>query len=205
MGFTRQTALQGFASWVGATIQRRALTDGIKLENITVCYNEPGSAEIACMVFPLICDKDSEGAAMGGLKSALVAGRIANEDSEGATMEGLKSGLVAFIEKCGGEKCSTVKRDIFYTEKLEEFFGALSEEEVGTGIYFPIAVLRRMTGGRFVPSPMPYAYFGIGVVGGTQEQNKSLILKILPDFLTEMKKYDKTLSLPRALFYNTKA
>lgn len=183
MGFTRQTALQGFASWVGATIQRRALTDGIKLESITVCYNEPGSAEIACMVFPLICDKDSEGAAM----------------------EGLKSALVAFIEKCGGERCSTGKGGIFYTEKLEEFFGALSEEKVGTGIYFPIAVLRRMPGGPFVPSPMPYAYFGIGVVGGTQEQNKSLILKILPDLLTEMKKYDRKLSLPRALSYNAKA
>lgn len=182
MGCTRQKTLQRFASLAGAIIQRQARTDGIELESITVCYNEPGSAEFACMVFPLICDKNSERAAM----------------------EGLKSALAAFIEKYGKERLSTDKRGIFYTEKPEEFFGALPEEKVGTGIYFPIAEIRRTTGGRFVPSSMPYAYFGIGVVGGTQEQNKSLILKILPGLLTEMKKYDKALSLPRALFYNTK-
>ena len=183
MESTQQKTLRRFASLVGAKIQFQAQAEGIELESIAVCYNRPESAEFTCMVFPLICDKNSERAAM----------------------EGLKSALAAFIEKYGKERLGTDKRGIFYTEKPEEFFGALSEEKVGTGIYFPIAVIRRMTGGRFVLSPMPYAYVGIGVVGGTQEQNKSLILKILPDLLTEMKKYDKALSLPRALFYNTKA
>ena len=183
MGFTRQETLRIFASLVGAKIQRQARTDGIELESITVCYNIPGSAEFACMVFSPICDKNSERAAM----------------------EGLKSALAAFIKKHGKERLGTDERGIFYTEKPEEFFGDLSEEKVGTGIYFPIAEIRRTTGGRFVPSSMPYAYFGIGVVGGTQEQNKSLILKMFPDLLTKMKKYDKAFSLPRALFYNKKA
>lgn len=182
MGFTRQKTLQRFASLVSAEIQRQARTDGIELESITVCY-KLGSAEFACMVFSPICDKNSERAAM----------------------ERLKSALAAFIEKHGGERLGADERGIFYTEKPEEFFGDLSEEKVGTGIYFPIAEIRRTTGGRFVPSSIPYAYFGIGVVGGTQEQNKSLILKIFPDLLTKMKKYDKAFSLPRALFYNKKA
>lgn len=178
--FTQQETFLLFAGLVDIEIRRQAETDGIELESITVCYKIPRSAEFVCIVSSPICDKNPERAAI----------------------EGLKSALAAFIKKHVKERLADKGTDIFYKEDPEEFLGNLSEEKVGTEICFPIVKIERTLGGRFVPSSRPYTYFGIGVVGGTQEQNKSLILKIFPGLLTEMKKYDKTFSLPRALFYD---
>lgn len=119
------------------------------------------------------------------------------EDSIKAAIEAIDSAKLTFkgnAKTLGG----VLKEDgILYMNDNDVFLSDTCGEAAGTGIYFPIVALS-YGGQRVIPYRVS-AYFALGVVGGTQKQNKDLLLSITPDVFKEVKAIDRTFSLPRAL------
>ena len=90
------------------------------------------------------------------------------------------------------------KGGVLYSKDAEIFFFDKTEAGAGIGCYLPIVHLMRHSWGLVVPDEIP-AYFGIGIAGGTKEQNREIILSTVPIILDTIKAADSSFSLPKAL------
>lgn len=120
------------------------------------------------------------------------------EDSMKAAREAIDSAKLAFEGNAKTLGGVFKEGGILYMNNKDVFLSNTCGEAAGTGIYFPIVVLSH--GGQRVIPYRVSAYFALGVVGGTQEQNKDLLLSITPEVFKKVKAIDKTFSIPRALF-----
>lgn len=120
------------------------------------------------------------------------------EDSMKAAREAIGSAKLAYEGNANTLVGVPIEDGILYMNDKAVFLSDTCGEAAGTGIYFPIVALS-YGGQRVIPYRVS-AYFALGVVGGTQKQNKDLLLSITPDVFKEVNAIDKTFSIPRALF-----
>lgn len=153
-------------------IKDLANKEGVDLNAIVVCYRIEGDKDTYLRKFSIDNDENSMAAAFTVTTYA-------------------KGTYEHNIERFG--------KSFPFTEMNAEAFLFEEDSSGGTGLYFPIVTLGRMTNGQVKPVGVS-AYFGIGIVtGGNQEQNKRVLLSTIPTIFTEIKACDKLFSLPKAL------
>lgn len=119
------------------------------------------------------------------------------EDSMEAAREAIGSAKLAFEGNANTLVGVPIEDGILYMNDKDVFLSDTCREAAGTGIYFPIVELSY--GVRRVIPYRVSAYFALGVTGGTQKQNKDLLLSITPDVFEGVKAIGMTFSIPRAL------
>lgn len=148
------------AEWVCQEACSRAQEHGVKLKAVVVYYRQPDQSQDNRLVFPPVCDKNSERAADEAMKAAI---------AYCARWEGAR---------WHGEKVTVDKERVLSTE-------GRSELDFGTGTYYPIKNLK--CDGSRVKSARTIVYFGYGIVGGTNEENWKILRGVGDKILSKLK------------------